>query len=111
MPIDYRDYPPEWPELRAAVLARAGNCCEGAGRYPDCRAANHEPHPDTGSRVILTTAHLPGTSKRSTNIDDLRCLCQRCHLDLDRNHHIAKAAVTRARKRDQLNRMEVPHGN
>ena len=96
------DYPPCWPQLRAAVQERAGDRCEGQPRYPDCRVRNHQPHPDTGSRVILTTAHLAGTSKLSTDIRDLRFLCQRCHLDLDRAHHLAKAAATRARRRGQL---------
>ncbi len=28
MPIDYKDYPPNWKQIRADILLRAGNCCE-----------------------------------------------------------------------------------
>lgn len=31
MPIDYSKYPPNWNDLRQAVLKRAGSCCEVEG--------------------------------------------------------------------------------
>lgn len=91
---------PEWQEIRRTILLRAGNCCEGTAQFPHCRAANYEPHPDTRSRVVLTIAHL---DQDETNNDDenLRALCQRCHLRWDAKHHAANAAITRARKRGQ----------
>jgi hypothetical protein len=54
------------------VRERAGQRCEG------CGAANHEPHPVTGSRVVLTVAHL---DHQPENCDpaNLRAWCQRCH--------------------------------
>ena len=51
-------YPPNWKEIRASILERAGNLCEGSPRYPDCRAANGEPHPVTGSKVG-SSGHQP----------------------------------------------------
>jgi hypothetical protein len=33
-------YPANWSEIRAAILLRAGNHCEGSPAYPDCRAEN-----------------------------------------------------------------------
>jgi len=50
-------------------------------------AVNSEPHPETGSRVVLTVAHM---DHDRTNNDpaNLRALCQRCHLDWDRDHHL-----------------------
>ncbi len=80
----------EWKALRAAILQRARDRCEGGPAYPDCRAANHEAHPVTGSRVVLTIAHLdhdPGNS----HPDNLRALCQRCH-----NTHDAAVRAGRA---------------
>lgn len=74
-----------WQQLRQQVLARAGNCCEGSPAYPDCRAANGEPHPVTRSRVVLTTAHVDQDPSNS-NLSNLRAWCQRCH-----NQHDAKA--------------------
>lgn len=83
MPIkDPSRYPKNWKDLRATVLERAGNCCEGSPAYPDCRAANHEPHPVTGSRVVLTTAHLDHTPEND-DLSNLRAWCQRCHLKYD----------------------------
>lgn len=98
MPIQPDNYPPNWKEISLAIRSRANWCCEGTDHFPDCRAVNSHPHPETGSRVILTVAHLD----HDTNNNDpanLRALCQRCHLDWDADHHAANARRTRAKKR------------
>lgn len=72
-------YGKDWKlRIRPAILARAGDSCEGSPAYPDCRAANHERHPVTGAFTVLTVAHL---DHDATNNDfgNLRALCQRCH--------------------------------
>ena len=51
-------YPQNWKEIRESILERAGHKCEGSPAYPDCRAVNYIDHPVTGSRVVLTIAHL-----------------------------------------------------
>lgn len=102
MPIDYAKYPANWRELRATVLARAGDRCEGSPAYPDCRAANHQPHPVTGSRVVLTIAHLFDDDHATQDLTRLRAWCQRCHLCYDLHKHMARARATRDRKRGQL---------
>lgn len=76
-------YGPNWPVLKAAVLARAQGRCEGSPRFADCRAANGRPHPVTGSRVVLTIAHLDRVQEH-LSLENLRALCQRCHLTHDR---------------------------
>lgn len=76
-------YHANWKSIRAEILARAGNCCEGTPIYPDCRAENYQPHPVTGSRVVLTIAHLDQLPENN-NPKNLRALCQRCHLAYDR---------------------------
>lgn len=122
MPIhpENRDrYPVEWPDISRRIrFERAGNRCECSGECgtdhrreqyerelgavdvvldPEerCSAINYEPHPITGSRVVLTVAHLDHTPE---NVDDdnLRAFCQRCHLRYDRDHH----AASRARRRE-----------
>ena len=101
MPWDKTRYPPDWKEIRARILERAGHCCEGSPAYPDCRAANGEPHPVTGSRVVLTIAHYPDHTPGNVSDDNIHANCQRCHLTEDAAHHVANARRTRERKRGQ----------
>jgi nitrate reductase cytochrome c-type subunit len=93
------EYPSNWPELRAAVQARACDTCER------CGVANHSWV--RGARgqlvhIVCTTAHLEGTSKMSQDIDDMRFWCQKCHLGYDRMHHLEKQRQNRDRKRGQM---------
>ena len=94
MLCDYRKYPPNWKtEIRPSILERAGHRCEGSPRYPDCRAENYQPHPVTGSKVILTIAHLDHDTTHNES-DNLKAWCQRCHLTYDAQLH----AETRRKK-------------
>lgn len=87
-------YPKNWKEIVAAVRERSGNRCEGSPDYPDCRAANGESHPETGSKVVLTTAHLDHVPEHC-DLSNLRHWCQRCHLNYDKEHHAKTARATR----------------
>ncbi len=89
---------PEWLAIRAAVLERAAHRCEGAPAFPDCRAANRAPHPETGSEVVLTVAHLDHAPENS-DPSNLRALCQRCHNVHDAAH---RAATRRRTRRGEL---------
>lgn len=81
------DYPDDWEAISLRIRKeRAGDRCEGSPRYPECRARNGEPHPMTGSIVVLTVAHLDHDTTHNTE-DNLRAMCQRCHLTHDRAHH------------------------
>lgn len=97
MPINRENkarYPDNWPEISRLVRQQAGNRCEGSPAYPDCRAENGRPHPETGSMVVLTTAHLDHMPE-NCNLDNLKAWCQRCHLTYDAKHHAINAARTR----------------
>lgn len=87
-------YPREWKRIRAEILIRAGNRCEGSPAFPDCRARNGDAHPVTGSRVVLTIAHL---DHQPENVEpsNLRAWCQRCHNTYDAP---TRAANRRRRK-------------
>ena len=104
MPIDYSEYPDTWEtEIRPAVLERAGNCCEGSPAYPDCRVPNHQRHPVTGSKVVLTIAHLDHDKRNpDPDLERLRAWCQRCHLKYDLPRHMAN------RRRNRLERIGQP---
>lgn len=86
-------YPTAWKQIRSEILERAEHRCEGSPEFPDCRAANYEPHPITGSKVVLTIAHLDHTPE-NCEPDNLRAWCQRCHLTYDAGHHRETRART-----------------
>ena len=87
-------YPKDWKRTADAIRERAGHCCEGSPAYPDCRVANYGYHPVTGSRVVLTVAHMDHTPENCDPLN-LRAMCQRCHLTYDAQHHARSAYATR----------------
>ena len=85
MPISAENkarYPKNWKQISLAVRVRAGHKCE------KCGALNYEPHPETGSRVVLTVSHKDHQPENCAD-DNLVALCQRCHLRYDLHHHRA----------------------
>ena len=79
MPMDISDYPPKWKLISRFVREyRAKNRCER------CNAENGKPHPETGSKVVLTTAHIYDKTPSNPSLMNLQALCQKCHLGLDR---------------------------
>jgi len=81
MPMKRELYPDNWEEISLSIRAEAGWKCEF------CGVENGKPHPVTGSKVVLTVAHLdhnPSNNNRS----NLRALCQRCHLAYDKELHL-----------------------
>ena len=82
MPIDYREYHLKWSLISRLIrFKRAKNHCE------NCGVENYQPHPKTGSLVVLTVAHLDHI-KTNNRFSNLAALCQKCHLNHDRGHHI-----------------------
>lgn len=100
-------YPPDWPAISLRIRARADNRCEGSPAYPECRAEYGQPHPVTGSKVVLSVGHWPDPTPTNCNDSNLHCWCARCHLAMDRDYHIANAAATRRRKRVEAGQMEM----
>jgi len=106
--MDKKRYPKNWTEISRRIrFERANNCCEW------CGAVNYQPHPITGSKVVLTVAHLgvphsdgtPGNKHNKIDVRDenLAALCQRCHLRYDLEEHIANRKKTlQARKQARL---------
>lgn len=108
-------YPTDWPAVSLAVKERAGWRCECEGEcgrpadhlgpdpieredLPDTRCVNHQGDRayGTGSRVVLTTAHLDHVPEHC-DPSNLRAMCQGCHLHYDREHHAQTRAENRAR--------------
>ena len=92
-------YPDDWAMISYRVRHwRATLRCEcvgecGRGHQGRCAALDGLPHPVTGSKVVLTVAHLDHTPE-NCDLANLRAMCQACHLCYDRAHH---AETKRAR--------------
>ena len=99
---------PEWLAIRCAILNRAQHHCEGApAHYPECRAANGERHPETGSKVVLTIAHLD-QDPANNEPTNLRALCQRCHNAHDAPWRRQNARATRRRRKASSDLFDGP---
>jgi len=111
-PENKKRYPMNWKVIRAAILERAGNRCEQCGipnhvwrnrvtgRWTN-DAGQTEIWMMDGDRttyVVLTIAHLDHTPEHCSP-DNLRALCQRCHLAYDAGHHQQTAYATRRKNR------------
>ena len=121
MPIDYRDYPPDWRERRQRILIRAGHCCQHCevpnyaliyrlkrgrpewelfpeGHWGDEFAKLYKP-----VKVILTIAHLDRDPENWEVSDErLAALCQHCHLNYDRGHNVDSFKYGRNFRKQQL---------
>lgn len=104
MPIrpENRDrYPSDWKTISRRIrFERAEGRCECTG---ECGRGTHDGRCSnihgqyaysTGSKVVLTVAHLDHTPEHSDD-SNLRAMCQGCHLHYDRDHHRETAAATR----------------
>lgn len=87
-------YPRDWKaRSRFVRFVRARGRCEW------CGAANGKPHPRTGSRVVLTVAHVFDQRPEVAHLLNLSALCQACHLGHDRQRHIqARKANARSKR-------------
>ena len=115
MPISKENaarYPKDWKAISQRIrFDRAGGRCEcegecGIDHEGRCTAEHGKPNPMTGANVILTTAHLDHTPE-SCGDDNLKAMCQRCHLRYDRHHHAVNAQATRRRKLGMPDMFEV----
>lgn len=92
MPIrpENRDrYPADWK-----ARSRFVRHYRARGRCEWCGAANGQPHPVTGAKVVLTCAHVHDDRPEAASLLNLAALCQRCH-----NRHDARARNSRRWRR------------
>jgi hypothetical protein len=95
-------YPKDWPQISNRIrFERAQGRCECAG---ECGRGTHtgrctNRHGSkaygTGSIVVLTVAHLDHAPEHCDD-DNLKAMCQGCHLHYDKAHHAETASHTRA---------------
>lgn len=101
MPMDRSLYPDDWEKISHRIRFE-----RAAGRCEWCNASHGDPHPVTGSTVVLTTAHIDHDPSNCDD-DNLVALCQRCHLRYDADEHARHAAETRRRKLIEAGQMEL----
>ena len=129
-PENKHRYPANWQDVRAAILARAGNACEkckAPNRTRIARGTGDDEGTymldaadvfcaDSGEHlgqcrmsdynvgrmtdVVLTIAHLDHVPENCAP-ENLRAWCQRCHLRYDAEHHKATAQETRRQRTGQ----------
>ena len=95
-------YPVDW-KLRSRFVRfyRARNRCEW------CGADNYAPHPVTGSRVVLTVAHVYDQRPEAASLLNLAALCQRCHLRHDAAHHALTRRLNRERRQRAAGQLDM----
>ena len=88
-------YPKDWKQISVYIrFIRANNKCEF------CGAENYQPHPITKSKVVLTVAHL-NHNPEDCNFENLKALCQKCHLGYDKQFHVKNMKETLSKKKNQ----------
>ena len=129
MPINYNHYPPNWKEMRDRILDRDAHSCQHCGvknysvgvrdrktkklkvwyvgkDYQDSklfREAKEKLYQEHPIIIILTVAHLDHDEWNHDVSDDrLASLCQRCHLQYDREDNNKRKEYGKFFRRDQL---------
>lgn len=92
-------YPKNWKDISLAIRERAGQRCECEGEcglHPNarCTERNGEFAKWAKGKIVLTVAHLNHTPE-DCRADNLKAMCQRCHLRYDCAHHMETARNTR----------------
>ena len=115
-PENRHRYGDDWPEFSRGIrFDRAeGRCeCEGeCGRPADhldgsgrCVNRHGEPAYGTGSKVVLTVAHLCHTPECR---EHCLAMCNGCHLHYDKEHHAHTRAETRRKELSAAGQDELP---
>lgn len=94
-------YPANWPRISARIrFVRAGSRCEceghcGLHQGRRCEERHGKPAVWAKGKVVLTVAHLDHVPENCAD-ENLRAMCQRCHLLYDREHHAKTRAAREA---------------
>ena len=122
MPLDYKDYHPDWKNISKSVIAKAGNCCELCGA-PNNQSVFRPAKCHTGeldrpwyydgevddcgyvgryTKIVLTVHHIDANKRNNSKLN-LIALCQKCHLRLDLARHIYNRKIKRLGNMQPLN--------
>ena len=112
MAIDKKRYPKNWKSISRYIRGLAGHRCEFCG-VPN-RAYRRKPGTEfttdptlilrwrelygNVTRIVLSVAHLDHNPEKCHR-DNLRALCQACHLAYDLPYHVEQSGLTRIARR------------
>lgn len=103
-------YPKDWKRISGEIRERSGGRCECHGECGlhrttggprRCEEMHGEAAKWAKGKVILTVAHLDHTPENCSP-ENLKAMCQRCHLRYDIDHHKKTARATREAKSPQM---------
>lgn len=95
-------YPKDWKAIslmRRDLAQGQCECVSECGLHPWGRCVERQgrkAHFAKG-KIVLTVAHLDHTPENCA-MENLRAMCQRCHLRYDRDHHATTRRETRQQK-------------
>lgn len=136
MPMNPANYHPDWDWMSRQIRDQADNRCEWCGvpngeagardaegtwwscvrvaEMSDAEAFRRWPDhgfPGAYVRIVLTVHHQCDCDKRTCwDPTHLVALCQKCHLNADRPHHLAVQRANRIKRRGQVE-MALPGAN
>ena len=97
------EYPDNWEEISIAIRLRAGGRCECTGecalhRGARCAELDHADAQFAEGMVILTVAHM-NHCKSDCRPENLKAMCNTCHLRYDLNLHARNAFENKRNKK------------
>lgn len=104
MPVDWTQYPPDWPAIARRIKDHADWRCQECGKA--CRRPGEAF--DTHQRT-LTVAHI-NPDPMDVRDENLLALCAPCHLRMDARLHAANAAATRRRRLEEAGQQAMRLG-
>ena len=100
-PENKNRYPSDWKQIRSRILERAAHKCEFCGIENYSMTSVRRPDKPFGTKVVLTIAHLHPPIENCAD-DNLKALCQKCHLNYDKELHKENRRETLEKKRGPI---------
>lgn len=108
-------YPKNWKEISNEIrFERAKGRCECNGECGlhsttgRCIERHGAPAQYAKGKIVLTVAHL-NHNESDCRKENLKAMCQRCHLRYDSNQHKNNSAATRRDKKKNYELFDVSH--
>ena len=103
MPFDRSKYPKDWKAISLRIRVRSGQQCEclgecGLHHERRCEERNGTAAKWANGKIVLTVAHM-NHEPHDCREENLKAMCQRCHLRYDVALHKENSRLTRRSKK------------